>query len=168
MKKAGNSSRTFLMNTDSKRRVIPLHVIKVWLHLFSVWSLHAITLLPSHSSRCKRVYLKYSGLVPPSIQQLWKREGPVDGRTTVTSESVCQVARSWVDVGSFDTRLVVRFMIFTASVRNIVETPSYPWGRTPRLTLKTRVGGPQGRCGILARTRIFCPYRKSNPESSSS
>jgi hypothetical protein len=40
-------------------------------------------------------------------------------------ESVCQVARSWVDVGSFHTRLVVRFMIFTASVRNILDTPSY-------------------------------------------
>jgi hypothetical protein len=43
----------------------------------------------------------------------------------MSSESVCQVARSWVDVGSFHTRLVVRFMIFTASVRNILDTPSY-------------------------------------------
>jgi hypothetical protein len=42
----------------------------------------------------------------------------------MSSESVCQVARSWVDVGSFHTRLVVRFMIFTASVRNILDTPS--------------------------------------------
>jgi hypothetical protein len=41
------------------------------------------------------------------------------------SELVCQVARSWVEVGSFHTRLVVRFMIFTASVRNIVDIPSY-------------------------------------------
>jgi hypothetical protein len=41
------------------------------------------------------------------------------------SESVCQVARSWVDVGSFHTRLVVKFMIFTAAVRNILDTPSY-------------------------------------------
>jgi hypothetical protein len=39
--------------------------------------------------------------------------------------SHCQVARSWVDVGSFDTRLVVRFMIFIASVRNILDTPTY-------------------------------------------
>jgi hypothetical protein len=30
----------------------------------------------------------------------------------MSSESVCQVARSWVDVGSFHTRLVVRFMNF--------------------------------------------------------
>jgi uncharacterized membrane protein len=29
----------------------------------------------------------------------------------MSSESVCQFARSWVDVGSFYTRLVVRFMI---------------------------------------------------------
>jgi hypothetical protein len=48
----------------------------------------------------------------------------VDGRTTMSSESVCQVARSWVDVGSFHTRLVVRFMMFTASVRNILDTAS--------------------------------------------
>jgi hypothetical protein len=41
------------------------------------------------------------------------------------SESVCKVARSWVDVGSFHKRLVVRFMIFTASVRNILDKSSY-------------------------------------------
>jgi hypothetical protein len=40
------------------------------------------------------------------------------------SESVYQVARSWVDVGSFDKLLVVRFMIFTASVRNILDKSS--------------------------------------------
>jgi hypothetical protein len=55
------------------------------------------------------------------------------------SESVCQVARSWVDVGSFHTRLVVRFMIFTASVRNILAhnmqpTKSY---KCTQLTPKT-------------------------------
>jgi hypothetical protein len=72
-----------------------------------------------------RVYPKYFGLVPPYIQQLWQREAPVDGRTTMSSESVCQVARSWVEVGSFHTCLVVRFMIFTASVWNILGTPSY-------------------------------------------
>jgi hypothetical protein len=43
----------------------------------------------------------------------------------MSSESVCQVARSWMDVGNFNMRLVVRFMIFTASVRNIRDTPSY-------------------------------------------
>jgi ABC-type anion transport system duplicated permease subunit len=37
----------------------------------------------------------------------------------MSSESVCQVACGWVDVGSFQTCLVVRFMIFTASVWNI-------------------------------------------------
>jgi hypothetical protein len=30
----------------------------------------------------------------------------------MSSESVCQVARSWVDVGSFYTRLVMRYMKF--------------------------------------------------------
>jgi hypothetical protein len=39
------------------------------------------------------------------------------------SESVYQVARSWVEVGSFHTRLVVRFTIFTASVRDVLDTP---------------------------------------------
>jgi hypothetical protein len=40
-------------------------------------------------------------------------------------QSVCQVARIWVDVGSFHMRLFIMFMIFTASVRNIVDVPSY-------------------------------------------
>jgi hypothetical protein len=43
----------------------------------------------------------------------------------VSSESVSQVARSWVDVGSFHTRLAVSFMIFTASVRNILDIPPH-------------------------------------------
>jgi hypothetical protein len=68
---------------------------------------------------------KYSGLMPPSIQQLWLREAPVDGRTTMSRESVCQVTRSWVDVSNFHTRLVVGFMIFTLSVQIILDTPSY-------------------------------------------
>jgi hypothetical protein len=33
----------------------------------------------------------------------------------MSSESVCQVARSWVDMGSFHMRLVVRFMIYSIS-----------------------------------------------------
>jgi hypothetical protein len=43
----------------------------------------------------------------------------------MSSESVCQVARSWVDVGSFHTRLfgVVYFAI--ASVWGFLDTPSY-------------------------------------------
>jgi hypothetical protein len=47
----------------------------------------------------------------------------------MSSESVCQVARSWVDVGSFHMRLVVRFMIFTAKVRNILDRHMYNWYR---------------------------------------
>jgi hypothetical protein len=35
---------------------------------------------------------------------------------------VCQVTRIWVDVDSFHTRLVVRFINFTASVRNILDS----------------------------------------------
>jgi hypothetical protein len=39
----------------------------------------------------------------------------------MSNESVWQVARSWVDVGSFHARLVMKFMIFTASVQNILD-----------------------------------------------
>jgi hypothetical protein len=77
-------------------------------------------------SQCRttRVYPKYSGLLPPTIQQLFYREAPVNRRTTMSSESVRQVACSWVDVGSFHMRLVVRFMIFTV-IWNILDTASY-------------------------------------------
>jgi hypothetical protein len=52
----------------------------------------------------------------------------------MSSESVCQVTRSWVDVGSFHTRLVVRFVTLTASVRYSLDTPSYrlPYIASPR------------------------------------
>jgi hypothetical protein len=68
----------------------------------------------------------------------------------MSSESVCQVARSWVDVGSFHTRLMVSFMmILTVSVRNILDTPSQTDGRTPvksDITIffkgKTSISGP--------------------------
>jgi glucan phosphorylase len=70
-----------------------------------------------------KVHPKYSELVSPSIQKLWYRESPVDVWTTMSSESVCQVALSWVDVDSFHTRLfgVVHFAI--ASVREFLDTP---------------------------------------------
>jgi hypothetical protein len=48
----------------------------------------------------------------------------------MSSESACWVARSWVDVGSCHTRLVVRFMIFAASVRNILDTPWHSYSGT--------------------------------------
>ena len=44
---------------------------------------------------------KFSGLVPPSAQQLCYRQAKVDGRTTMFSESACQVSRRWDEVGSF-------------------------------------------------------------------
>ena len=40
-----------------------------------------------------------------SIQQLWQREAPVYGKTSVTSESDWQVAHRWVGVDSFHARL---------------------------------------------------------------
>jgi hypothetical protein len=43
----------------------------------------------------------------------------------MSSDSLCQVARSWVDVGSFNTRIFIIYIIFTASVRNILDTLSY-------------------------------------------
>jgi hypothetical protein len=39
----------------------------------------------------------------------------------MSSESLCQVACSWVDVCRFHTCLVVKFMIFTVSVKNILD-----------------------------------------------
>jgi hypothetical protein len=76
--------------------------VDLWRRL--IWQLNrGINLL--RRSKRTRVYPKYSGLVPPSIQQLWQREAPVAGRTTMSSEPACQVARSWMDVGSFHKRL---------------------------------------------------------------
>jgi hypothetical protein len=48
----------------------------------------------------------------------------VDGGTTMSSESVCQVACSWVGVGSFHTRLfgIVYFAI--ALFREFLDIPS--------------------------------------------
>jgi hypothetical protein len=43
----------------------------------------------------------------------------------MSSESVCQVARSWVDVGSFHTRLFGVVYSAIASVREFLDTPSY-------------------------------------------
>jgi hypothetical protein len=95
--------------------------IQLRLHLFILWAIF----LFSFTLRKTRVYPKYSWLVPPSIQQLWCRESPVSDRTTMYSKSVCQVTRNWVDVGSSLTRLLMRFMNFTASVRNVLYSPSY-------------------------------------------
>jgi hypothetical protein len=40
-----------------------------------------------------RLYPKYSGLVPPSIQQLWQRQAPVPTGQTVNSGFYCDVLR---------------------------------------------------------------------------
>jgi hypothetical protein len=50
--------------------------------------------------------------VPPSLQQLWWREAPVDGRTTMSSEAVCQAVRSWVVVGNFKKMCICYFYDF--------------------------------------------------------
>jgi hypothetical protein len=42
----------------------------------------------------------------------------------MSSESVRQAAGTWVDFDSFHTRLVIMFKALTASVRNILDTPS--------------------------------------------
>jgi hypothetical protein len=47
----------------------------------------------------------------------------------MSSQSVCQVTHSWVEVGSFHMHLVARFMIVTVSVRNILDTPSFTRGK---------------------------------------
>jgi hypothetical protein len=45
----------------------------------------------------------------------------------MSSESVCQVARSWVDVGSFHMRLFEIVYFAIASVREFLDTPSYKY-----------------------------------------
>jgi hypothetical protein len=57
----------------------------------------------------------------------------------MSSESLCQVARSWVDVGSFHMRLVVRFMNFIASFRNIFIQPRVSLVRTRQVIHRHRV-----------------------------
>jgi hypothetical protein len=48
----------------------------------------------------------------------------------MSSESVCRLVRSWVAVGSSHTCLVMRLMIFTSSVRNILDKSSYGCNET--------------------------------------
>jgi hypothetical protein len=71
--------------------------------------------------------------MPPFIQKMWLREAPVGGRTIMYSESMCQVARSWVDVSNFHKRLFIMFMNFTAPVRNILNIPSHEQNLTDTL-----------------------------------
>jgi hypothetical protein len=124
----GRSLKYTQITDRSKCNIINIHFVRFGkLHQTLKLSQAPLPLLDTDLllHACTRVYPKYSGLVPPSIQQLWLREAPVYSRTSMSSESVCQVARSWVGVGSFHRRLVVMFMIFTASVRNILDTTSY-------------------------------------------
>jgi hypothetical protein len=45
----------------------------------------------------------------------------------MSSDSVCQVARSWVDVGSIHMRLFGVVYLAIASVREFLDTSSYVW-----------------------------------------
>jgi hypothetical protein len=67
----------------------------------------------------------------------------------MSSESVCQVARSWVDVASFHTRLfgVVYFAI--ASIREFLDTPSYT------LKLSTLIAERTLRLNFKPEDRLF-------------
>jgi hypothetical protein len=47
----------------------------------------------------------------------------------MSSESVCQVARSWVEVGRFHTRLFGVAYFAIASVREFLDTALYGVGR---------------------------------------
>jgi hypothetical protein len=61
----------------------------------------------------------------------------------VSSGSVCQVAHSWVDVGSFQMRLFLVVYFAIASVREFLDTASY-------LTINKMFGLPvQLNCYIL-------------------
>jgi hypothetical protein len=91
-----------------------IHVLTFFKYYFKITLLcaHKYSVLHQRLSNCILVcllrsqftthYPKYSGLVPPFIQKLCKCEAPVDGRTTMSNKSVCQVARSLVEVGSFN------------------------------------------------------------------
>jgi hypothetical protein len=73
----------------------------------------------------------------------------------MSSESVCQVAHSWVDVGSLHTRLVVRFNIFAVSVRNILDTPSY-WSSDSIVIVVTGVHVGLSRVRFMAACVELC------------
>jgi hypothetical protein len=75
----------------------------------------------------------------------------------MSSESVCRVTRSWVDVGSFDTCLVVRFMIFTASVRNILDIPLYVMQSYSLGRAESSVAADSGllHCQSFANSRLY-------------
>jgi hypothetical protein len=77
------------------------------------------------SARAVRGYIQN---IPDWCHHLYSScgsETAVDGRTTMYSEPVCQVARSWVDVGSFHMRLFLFLWFLTASVRNILDIRLY-------------------------------------------
>jgi hypothetical protein len=63
----------------------------------------------------------------------------------MSSESVCQVARSWVDVGSFHTRLVVRFMIFKRQSGRFWIQPRSMKNTEVRCSINSQAG--LGECG---------------------
>jgi hypothetical protein len=73
----------------------------------------------------------------------------------MSSESVCQVAPSWVDVGSFHKRLVVRFMTFTASVRNILDTHSYFYVKSIMSLNEEFIADNQRKYSILSQRNIL-------------
>jgi hypothetical protein len=75
----------------------------------------------------------------------------------MSRESVCQVARSWVDVDSFHTGLLVRFIIFRASVRNILVTSSYRVTAAPTCS----VGGDHEWRRLFSKTDVFVVERNS-------
>jgi hypothetical protein len=52
----------------------------------------------------------------------------------MSSESVCQIAYSWVDMGSFHTRLFGVMYFTIASVQEFLDTP--PYSLTPRTDLE--------------------------------
>jgi hypothetical protein len=81
------------------------------------------------------------------------------------SVSVCQVARSWVDVGSCHTRLfgVVYFAI--ASVREFLDPPSYSLSSRFPLSRK-RAPGPISGLEAYEKSKVSCARRESNRSSS--
>jgi hypothetical protein len=85
----------------------------------------------------------------------WAVFTPVDGRTTMSSESVCQVARSWVDVGSFHTRFGREvYEFYSVSPEYFGYTLVQRWVED-RIALAQRVYSSFGTWWLLRRRLVF-------------
>jgi hypothetical protein len=86
--------------------------------------------------------VNHRGSRSASIQHLWLHKAPVHGRTTVSNESLCQVARNWMGMGSFRTRLFGVMYVTCGDFhdgpeKGTVSSPSSFWQNTKCLSSPT-------------------------------